>query len=200
MIGVAGVLAATTPVERIHDRIGAEERLAADAFLADTARGLHAEGDASDDPADDVVGSDVAGRGRSGPGVMPEDLGRIAQQIAVVLDPDGPELDDQYALQRRGVTIGRLHQGLHRITGHLFPDAAAQLQAVLDAMLNPKVDGPPHPTGVRFTPSPVEDGRDARSDADESLANDTVSSESDAWNADPRAVIDPRTHAQKRHD
>ena len=208
VIGVSGVLAATGPVERIRDRIGAEERLAADAFLADVARGLtdqDAGEDAGDDPeagADGSQGPDGSG----GPGVMPEDLGRVAQQIAVVLDPDGPEPDDQQALQRRGLTIGRLHQGLHRITGHLLPDAAAQLQLILDAMLNPKVDGPPHPTGVRFAPSPDEDGRDVRSDADRSLAevpadgSTDVAVGSDRWNEDPRAVIDPRTHTQKRHD
>ncbi|MFB4351500.1 hypothetical protein RAC81_16930, partial [Microbacterium sp. CR_7] len=105
VVGAAGVLAATGPVERIHDRIGAEERLAADAFLADTARGTHGDGDdlEEDDP---VEGAAREGAG-DGPGVMPEDLGRVAQQIALVLDPDGPELDDQYALQRRGLTIGR---------------------------------------------------------------------------------------------
>ncbi|WZO38373.1 HNH endonuclease [Microbacterium sp. LWO14-1.2] len=126
---------------------------------------------------------------------MPEDLGRVAQQIALVLDPDGPEPDDQQALQRRGLTIGRLHQGLHRITGHLLPDAAAQLQAVLDAMLNPKVDGPPHPTGVRFAPSP---GEGAAGSTDDGVGSGAVGSE--GWNEDPRAVIDPRTPTQKRHD
>ncbi|WZO38777.1 HNH endonuclease [Microbacterium sp. LWO14-1.2] len=155
---------------------------------------------------------------------MPEDLGRVAQQIALVLDPDGPDPDDQQALQRRGLTIGRLHQGLHRITGHLLPDAAAQLQAVLDAMLNPKVDGPPHPTGVRFAPSPGEDGntssgvgRDIAVDPaavdpaavdpagvesarDEPAGPDRVPVPVEGWNADPRAVIDPRTPTQKRHD
>ncbi|MCM3780890.1 HNH endonuclease [Microbacterium hydrocarbonoxydans] len=196
MIGVAGVVAATGPVERIHDRIGAEERLAADAFLADTARGRHDEDDAGDLEDEDDESTGVSGEPARGPGVLPEDLGRVAQQIAVVLDPDGPELDDQYALQRRGLTIGRLHQGLHRITGHLLPDAAAQLQAVLDAMLNPKVDGPPHPTGVRFTPSPGEDGNTANGAGAES--GDAVPL--DPWNSDPRAVVDSRTHAQRRHD
>ena len=188
--GGGGGVGATGPVERIHDRIGAEERLAADAFLADTARGRHDEDDAGDLEDEDDESTGVSGEPVRGPGVLPEDLGRVAQQIAVVLDPDGPDLDDQYALQRRGLTIGRLHQGLHRITGHLLPDAAAQLQAVLDAMLNPKVDGPPHPTGVRFTPSPNEDGNTEKREG----------AESDRWNEDPGAVIDSRTHTQRRHD
>ncbi|MCB8045774.1 hypothetical protein JM654_21420 [Microbacterium oxydans] len=40
VIGVAGVLAASGPVLQAGDRIGSEERVAADAALADLARGL----------------------------------------------------------------------------------------------------------------------------------------------------------------
>ncbi|MFJ4223959.1 DUF222 domain-containing protein [Microbacterium sp. NPDC089695] len=196
VISVDGVLAATAPVERIGDRIGVEERLAADAFLADSARGLHDADEPPHDADGDGAGDDggsVSSDGR-GPGVMPEDLGRLAQQIAMVLDPDGEEPDDQQALHRRGLTIGRLRQGLHRVTGHLLPDAAAQLQAVLDAMLNPKVEGPPLPgggRGVRFEDSAVESA---------GSVGVGVGVDDDPLNADPRAVVDPRTHAQKRHD
>ncbi|WP_144876456.1 HNH endonuclease signature motif containing protein [Microbacterium sp. 1.5R] len=193
VIGVAGIVSATAPVEGIRDRIGTEERLTADAFLADAARGLRDGTETRDEESRDDDGIDAGAieAGSIGPGVMPEDLGRLAQQIALVLDPDGPEPDDQRALQRRGLEIGRLHQGLHRITGHLLPDAAAQLRLIVDAMLNPKVaGGPPHPSGVTFEASQMIDATAAQGD----------DIDPDPWNEDPRAVIDPRTHTQKRHD
>lgn len=183
-IGVAGLLAAIDPIERIGERIGAEERLTADAFLADAARDIE---EPQRDAEADVEGGAL--RVASGPGAMPEDLARLSRQIAMVLDPDGDEPDEQQALHRRGLAIGRLRHGLHRITGHLLPDAAAQLQAILDAMLNPKVDASRSPGGpVRFEDS-VEDEGPSRTVDD-----------ADPLNADPRGVIDPRTHAQKRHD
>ncbi|MEV4736388.1 MULTISPECIES: HNH endonuclease signature motif containing protein [unclassified Microbacterium] len=189
-VGVAGLLAAIGPIERISDRIGAEERLTADAFLADSARGID-QGDPNAVEGDAAPVRDDA----TGPGAMPEDLARLSQHIVTVLDPDGEEPDDQQALHRRGLVIGRLRQGLHRVTGHLLPDTAAQLQSILDAMLNPKVDAPPMPvtgSGVRFEES--SDGADA-SDGGGNHGRDD-----DPFNSDPRAVIDPRTHAQKRHD
>lgn len=184
VIGIASTLAAAGPVSRIGDRIGAAERLTADAFLADAARGFH-----------DVVDDENEHSDEGGPGVVPEDLGRLAQHIAMVLDPDGDEPDDQEALQKRGLTIGRVRNGLHRVSGHLLPDAAAQLQGILDAVLNPKVDGPPMPVpgrGVRF--------EESTNDSDTSDGGGNDGRDDDPFDADPRAVIDPRTHAQKRHD
>jgi len=72
---------------------------------------------------------------------------------------------------------------VHAIRGYLTPDVAAQLQVILDAILNPKGEGPPMP-GVYFAPS---DRGDADVDAD-------------PFNSDDRAVLDDRTAAQKRHD
>lgn len=203
VIGIASTLAAAGPVARIGDRIGVEERLTADAFLADAARGFHDDDGDAERTRDDISGDETehadefAQADEGGPGVVPEDLGRLAQQIAMVLDPDGEEPDDQQALQRRGLSIGRVRNGLHRVTGHLLPDAAAQLQGILDAMLNPKVDGPAlfvaaTATGVRF--------EETRSVADASDGGADDARDDDPFNADPRAVIDPRTHAQKRHD
>lgn len=193
-VGVTGLLAAIGPIEQISDRIGAEERLTADAFLADSARGIdRADPDAVAEDDGVPVRDDAAG-----PGVIPEDLARLSHHIVTVLDPDGDEPDDQQALQRRGLTIGRARNGLHRVTGHLLPDAAAQLQGILDAMLNPRVDGPASPaaaTGVRFEESDTE----GRVSAGEGDAGADMGVD-DPFNSDPRAVIDPRTHAQKRHD
>lgn len=172
VIGVAGVLAATGPIDQAGDRIGAIDRLAADATLADFARGCPA----ADEPADSraVAGAD------SGPPAH-RDLRQFAQVLAMTLDPDGAEPSDLRAQQHRFVTVGRLRDGVHPLRGNLLPDAAAQLQLIIDAQCNPKTEGPPTP-GVVF-----RDG-DEEEEAD------------DAWNRDPRAVIDGRTAPQKRHD
>lgn len=74
-IGVAGLLAATGPLEHAGPRIGAEDRLRADAELAAYARGTM-----GGEPGDDVV---------PGPAPTPEDLRVLAQVIVAYLDPDG---------------------------------------------------------------------------------------------------------------
>lgn len=174
-IGVAGVLAATGPIDQAGDRIGVADRLTADAALAAFARGC---------PADADAGAD-AGAGTAPP-ATPEDIRQFAQALAMALDPDGAEPSDLRAQQQRFVTVGRLRDGVHPLRGNLLPDAAAQLQLIIDAQCNPKTDGPPQP-GVVF--------RDSDAVAAEGDPGNT-----DPWNADPRAVIDARTAAQKRHD
>lgn len=82
-----------------------------------------------------------------------------------MFDPDGEEPKDEDARRRRGITIGRLKDGVHAIRGYLTPEVAAQFQLIVDALLNPKGDGPPMP-GVFFSPSSGTDSRaDARADA-----------------------------------
>nr|WP_314844456.1 DUF222 domain-containing protein [uncultured Microbacterium sp.] len=188
-VGVAGMLAATGPVEAIRDRIGAAERLEADDFLARAARGL-LDSDSADADAP------------RGPMRTPEDLNLLAQIAAATLDPDGPEPDDDEPARRRGVTIGRLRDGLRTIKGNLTPDVAAQLDLILDAMLNPKGDGPPVPSGVAFAPSDGsrDTGSDGSDGADGSDGTDGAHPDEDSHNSDPRTVIDGRTPAQKRHD
>ena len=162
-IGVAGLLAATGPIEQAGPRVGMAERLRADAELAALARGHDADAD--------VPAADPA------PSAMPEDLKVLAQVIVTYLDEDGAEPADERALRERFLTLGRERNGVIRLHGALLPDAAGQLQRLLEAYCSPKVDGPPSPTGVTFQPS---DG-----DRDET---------------DPLPFIDPRTAAQKRHD
>jgi len=171
--GVAGLLAATGPVEQAGDRIGTAERLWADAVLAD-----HARGCAAADPGTDldIDSPDAA------PPATPDDLHRLAQEIAVILDPDGAEPSDRQAQSRRYLTIGRMRDGVYPMRGNLLPDTYAQLRLIIDAQLNPKVDGPPVPR-VAFEPSDEES-----------------EIESDPFNSDPRSVIDPRTRGQKQHD
>ncbi|WP_396657848.1 DUF222 domain-containing protein [Microbacterium oxydans] len=176
VIGVAGVLAASGPVLQAGDRIGVEERVAADAALADLARGLpEADG----------------GTEGGGPPATPDDLRQYAMLLAQLLDPDGAEPTDAKARNRRFLTIGRLRNGVHPLRGNLLPDVAAQLQLIIDAQNNPKTDGPPQ-SGVTFRSESERSGDGADSGADVAGA--------DPWNSDPRDVIEQRTAAQKRHD
>jgi hypothetical protein len=204
VVGVAGFLAATGPIEKVWDRLTVEQRLAADVALAGCARGhgldVGAE-DASD--ADGEPDSD-GGEGAAGPAPTAQDLTALAEDLASMFDPDGEEPKDEEAQRRRGVTIGRLKDGVHAIRGYLTPEVAAQFQLILDAILNPKGAGAPMP-GVHFAPSdggPASDDADADADADaEPGPNGGGDGEgADAFNSDPRCVLDGRTAAQKRHD
>ncbi|WP_091227790.1 HNH endonuclease signature motif containing protein [Microbacterium sp. 3J1] len=172
-VGVSGFLAATTPIEKVWERISVDQRLAADVALAGAARG---HGLVLDDRSDLEGGEEG-----SGPSPTAQDLKSLAEDLASMFDPDGEEPKDEDARRRRGITIGRLKDGVHAIRGYLTSEVAAQLQLIMDALLNPKADRPAVP-GVRFAPS----GDDARGD--------------DPFNSDPRCVIDDRTAAQKRHD
>ena len=182
-LSVTGLLAAVSPIERPGTRISPAERDVADRMLADCARGL--------DLTDDA--------GRPGPAPTTEELGAYAQALALALDPDGKEPEDARANRNRGLTLGREQDGLVPLRGGLLPDVAAQLQRLLDALLNPNVHDPEvgHAeeesdaareqtsfAGVAFSP---EDG-DATDPEDFPDPDDLP---------DP---VDPRTPAQKRHD
>jgi hypothetical protein len=171
VIGVAGFVAATAPIERAHARIGVEERLLVDEHLARVARGCPVSA------SDDAHSSSE----RQGLPATPEDLRHAAQYLAAVLDPDGAEPTDHDAQVRRNLSVGRLRNGVHPVRGDLTPELAAQLQLIFDAFNNPKVGGAPAPGGVRF-----DDGVDAAG--------------RDPFNADSQQRIDPRSPAQKRHD
>ncbi|WP_047524610.1 HNH endonuclease signature motif containing protein [Microbacterium sp. ZOR0019] len=172
-IGIAGLLAATGPIEQAGDRIGVADRLAADAAMADFARGHPA--------ADAGAGAEAGAERDPAPPATPDDLRQFAQVLAMTLDPDGAEPSDLRAQQQRFVTVGRLRDGVHPLRGNLLPDAAAQLQLILDAQCNPKTGGPV-PPGVVF--------RDSEGEVPDA----------EPWNTDPRHVIDGRSAAQKRHD
>ncbi|MFJ4999161.1 DUF222 domain-containing protein [Microbacterium sp. NPDC088619] len=201
VVGVAGFLAATGPIEKVWDRLTVDQRLAADVALAGCARGHGLDAGPDEDPSAD---EDVAG-----PSPTTQDLKALAEDLASMFDPDGEEPKDEDARRRRGIMIGQLKDGMHVIRGYLTPDAAAQLQLIMDAILNPKGEGPPMP-GVFFTPS---GGTDADTDSPDTESRDTDFSragagadmaadpeEPDPFNSDPRCVLDDRTAAQKRHD
>ncbi|MGJ0391102.1 DUF222 domain-containing protein [Microbacterium sp. CGR1] len=194
VVGVAGFLAATGPIERVWDRLTVDQRLAADVALAGCARG-HGLVDDDDADAEDLEAD------ASGPAPTVQDLKALAEDLASMFDPDGEEPKDEDSRRRRGITIGLLKDGVHAIRGYLTPDVAAQLQLILDAILNPKGDGPPMP-GVHFAPgdgADVDTDVDADADADAGAGADS-DADSDPFNSDPRCVFDDRTSAQKRHD
>lgn len=209
VVGVAGVLAATGPILQAGDRIGVEDRLAADAALAELARGIPDAGGGEPDGVGEGAESD--GAPSAAPPATPEDIRQYALLLAQLLDPDGAEPTDGKARNQRFVTIGRLRNGVHPLRGNLLPEVAAQLQLIIDAQCNPKTEGPPEP-GVMFRTEGEPAGRgpeagagsagagagaDADADAD---SGGTDPADSDRWNSDPRNVIDQRTAAQKRHD
>ncbi|MCK2024568.1 HNH endonuclease [Microbacterium sp. kSW2-24] len=229
-VGVAGLLAATGPVEQAGPRIGAADRLRADVELAEYARGLiavdgggsgSADGDSELD-ADGYADADAERRLEAGPPATPEDLKLLSRVIVTYLDPDGAEPAEERAMRARGIVLGRVKDGVIPIRGSLLPETAGQLQRIWDAYLNPKVDGPPIPaapqpavgmaSGVRFVPSADE----ARFDTDEHALNgethgpldDTLCPLDGAVfppdgalpSGDPGGMVDGRSRAQKQHD
>ncbi|MFF7291814.1 DUF222 domain-containing protein [Microbacterium sp. NPDC008134] len=214
-VGVAGLLAATGPMEQAGPRIGAADRMRADAELAEYARGLIAVDDTDTDAATDV-GADADRAPESGPPATPEDLKLLSRVIVTYLDPDGAEPAEERAMRARGIVLGRVKDGVIPIRGSLLPETAGQLQRIWDAYLNPKVDGPPTPTtpvigtGVRFIPSADEAAVDSDAlprlgdrvftaltdgDASSGLGDDDILTSGDAGR-----TVDDRTRAQKQHD
>ena len=176
------MLAATEPIEKVSHRISVDDRLDADICLARAARGIRPDPEAG--PAAEL----------QGPAPTLDELKLLAETLAALLDPDGDEPGDEPA-RRRGITLGRVRDGLRSIKGYLTPEVAAQLELILDAQNNPKGDGPPMP-GVVFTQG---EGNADEGDADQSGTDEGDAAE-DPYNSDPRNVIDDRTAAQKRHD
>jgi 5-methylcytosine-specific restriction protein A len=61
-----------------------------------------------------------------------------AQAWAAFLDQDGPEPDDERAMGRRGIRLGRARDGLILLRGELMPEVAAKLTRLFDAHLSPR--------------------------------------------------------------
>lgn len=199
VVGIAGLLAATGPIDQAGRRISPEDRLQADAALAEYARGLVDEDETdgldadldadADEGAETDVGADVA------PPPTPEDLRFRAQLIVAYLDPDGAKPAEDVAMRTRGVTLGREKDGVIPIRGHLLPELAGQMKAGWDAYLNPKVDGPPMP-GVAFRPTEDSEG----SASGPSSTDGEPGDDSSLPTGDSSGMVDTRTRAQKQHD
>ncbi|GAA1959456.1 HNH endonuclease signature motif containing protein [Microbacterium deminutum] len=96
----------------------------------------------------------------------------MATTWALYLDADGELPDEQHAERMRGVRLGRSRRGLRRFSGEVTDDVGAQLERLLDAHLNPRVQD----RGPRFTGPGQSDEED------------------------DEHILDPRTADQKRHD
>ena len=76
---------------------------------------------------------------------------------SLVLDPDGPLPDDERAMRRRGLTVGRERDNLVPLGGHVLPDVAAQLMRLAHAHNSPRVADRAE-TGPAFRVDPDIDG------------------------------------------
>lgn len=88
------------------------------------------------DGADGRDGAD--GAGVFAPPATYRELEIMARAWVLAVDPDGPEPREEEAVASRGLTLGRLRNGLVPLRGLLLPEVAAQLQRDLDACLSPR--------------------------------------------------------------
>lgn len=182
-VSLTAFLACAGPLQKAQN-LGTADRLAADAVLARFATGRPLPADA--ESADARV-----------PVPTTDELAGLAAHIISRLDPDGDEPTERGAKRRRHLTIGRLRDGSVPVRGELLPEVAAQLEKLINSLLNPRVD-PDAPVGgtVQFRPS--EEGL-----SEERLSGDGPSDEAPSDHRvppPPREAADLRTHAQKRHD
>jgi hypothetical protein len=92
--------------------------------------------------AEQALVAEAVGSGDGAPVRCTADELRVqAQAWAVFLDQDGPEPDDDRAMRRRGLRLGRARGGLIPVSGELMPEVAAQLTRLFDAHLAPRSSG-----------------------------------------------------------
>ncbi|MGM7697974.1 DUF222 domain-containing protein [Microbacterium sp. A84] len=226
-MSLSGFLACTTPLLKAR-RLGTADRLAADAVLARFATGRPLDGDDDDLSLDDDADDDASGARETAPLPTTDELAGLTAHIIDRLDPDGAEPKDRAGKRRRYFTIGRLRDGSVPVRGELLPEVAAQLEKLIDSLMNPKVDDEARTgSGVRFRPSDdVADNDGAGSGGDNDSDDDgdgfeakysTAADVASAAEGDtltvradglpphkaaspPPDAADLRTHAQKRHD
>lgn len=152
-LGIDALSTIADALRPIQNRCGADELAAAEAELVRAA-----VGDAGEPPC------------------SIHELRIMATTWALYLDPDGTLTDENHAERMRHIRLGRERDGIVPMRGGLTIDAAAQLQRLLDAYLNPRVED----RGPRFVGFTHDD--------------------SNADSPDDEHVHDPRTADQKRHD
>lgn len=158
----------------------------------------------------DVTGQDAAvphdtaqdpPDGDSRPPALPaDDIAVMANAWGLALDPDGALPDENSGLRRRGLTLGHERGGTVPLRAELLPEVAAQLQRLVDAYLNPRVDADTGPASGG--PSPVQ-GQVATSTADTISpggTNPSGATTAHGHDLDEEAPRDHRTPAQRRHD
>lgn len=161
--GVDGITAVAKHVAELEVCAGSEARDFADAYLATAARG---ESETGEPPA------------------CADTLRTHAQVLSTYFDPDGAEPRERLAMRRRGLTLAPGADGLISLKAFLMPEAAAQLQRVLDSHLNPAAR-------PEFRPAAANDGEHGSA-----YGSAYVSGHEEI----PDAPVDDRSPAQKRHD
>lgn len=152
-VGVAGLVAAIAPLDQSGPRILEAELQEADRQLGAFVRGIDSVADSDSDAVN------------AGPLPTPEELGLLSQALVAYLDQDGAEPEDQRAARKRGLSIGKMREGTVPVRGELLPEVAGQLQLLIDAQLNPRVNAPEDASEVHFVPSDeLPDGDLARAD------------------------------------
>ncbi|WP_168186225.1 HNH endonuclease signature motif containing protein [Agromyces badenianii] len=105
-------------------------------------RGRSVADPAAVDAAERALVAEATGRGDGAPvRCTADELLVQARAWATFLDQDGPEPDDERAMRRRGVRLGRPRDGLVPLTGELMPEVAAKLVRLFDAHLSPRSGG-----------------------------------------------------------
>ncbi|MDX2377682.1 HNH endonuclease [Microbacterium sp. LRZ72] len=131
------------PLLAAGDRAPAGALMAADAALADAARGVRVGADGGD-AGEGEAGegdADAGDGGERGPAASVADLRTIAQMWAAAIDPDGAEPAEAVAMRKRGLTFGAGRDGVVPVRGALLAEVAAQLQRITDAVVNPRGSG-----------------------------------------------------------
>ncbi|MFG6475335.1 DUF222 domain-containing protein [Microbacterium sp. P06] len=114
--------------------------------------------------ADTELSASARGEGVDGaPPATADQLKLQAQVWAMYLDQDGAEPREARANRKRGITLGKCHDGLVPVRGNVLPEVAAQWQLLEAAILNPKLRGPRFldPDG-ESEPADIEAGADTR--------------------------------------
>ena len=89
--------------------------------------------------AEQALVAEATGSGDGAPVRCTADELRVqAQAWSTFLDQDGREPDDERAMRRRGVRLGRARDGLVPVSGDLMPEVAAKLTRLFDAHLSPR--------------------------------------------------------------
>ncbi len=89
--------------------------------------------------AEQALVAEATGTGDGAPVRCTADELRVqAQAWSTFLDQDGREPDDERAMRRRGVRLGRARDGLVPVSGDLMPEVAAKLTRLFDAHLSPR--------------------------------------------------------------
>lgn len=171
---------------------------AAEAALVSCATGQDVT--AQDDVEPDDAAQDTPDGDPRPPALPADDIAVMAGAWGLALDPDGALPDEKSGLGKRGLTLGRERGGTVPLRAELLPEVAAQLQRLLDAYLNPRVDAD---AGPASSGSSAAQGQVATAPVDATSPGGT-SPDCDAPVHGPFPDEEPphehRTPAQRRHD